>query len=341
MSFTTSRSTFHQPTIDMTHVYSVFACGHVTTEEVPAFGEQYVLTFTEATCGNNPLCKCRDPAWYANKPRTMNLTKYEGPEALDTQINTLLANAKQALADFNAIGSSFTFDEINSAATTGVVAWPLKTAKSGQRAILNFILDLPFINDLRIHIRHFARRPSHPMFLIVARSLAERAVISAETRVQGLLEAVERLQRIALLSKTYSLSSRTLTDYYAELGVAEMAALRIAGPEGEEMLKRPVTPSSLAEAEALRDQVVDSAVPVAFPRRTLAPSQVKSRDVLAEVHAILAKCQYEYVTDFKVRQELRAAGSRGLKRPASDGLRVSTDRATKRVRLQPVGGVRA
>jgi len=30
-----------------------------------------------------------------------------------------------------------------------------------------------------------------------------------------------------------------------------------------------------------------------------------------------------------------------LKRPASDGLRVSTDRATKRVRLQPVGGVRA
>ncbi|KAK0877857.1 hypothetical protein LTR87_008276 [Friedmanniomyces endolithicus] len=325
----------------MTHVYSVFAYGHITDEEVPSFGEQYVLTFTEATCGNKPLCKSRDPAWYANKLRTMTLTKYDGPEALDTQINTLLANAKQALADFNAIGSSFTFDEIDRTATPGVVAWPLQTAKSSQRAILHFVLDLPFINDLRIHIRHFAHRPSHPMFLIVARSLAERAVISAETRVQGLGETVERLRRIALLRTTYPLSSRTLTDYDTELCVAEMAALRISGPEGEEMLRRPLTPSSLADAEALRDQVVGSAAPVAFRRRTPASSLVKPRDVLAEVNAILAMCQYEYVRDFRVRQELRAAGGRGLKRPASDGLRVSTGRGTKRVRLQPVRGVRA
>ncbi|KAK1065713.1 hypothetical protein LTR74_007751 [Friedmanniomyces endolithicus] len=306
----------------MTHVYSVFACGHITDEEVPSFGEQYVLTFTEATCGETPLCKSRDPAWYANKLRTMTLTKPS--------------------QTFNAIGSSFTFDEIDSAATTGVVAWPLQTAKRGQRVILNIILDLPFINDLRIHIRHFARRPSHPMFLIVARSLAERAVISAETRVQGLRETVERLRRIALLGETYPLSSRKLTDYDAELCVAEMAALRISGPEGEEMLRRPLTPSSLGDAEALRDQVVESAAPVAFRRRTPASSSlVKPRDVLAEVNAILAMCQYEYVRDFKVRQELRAAGGRGLKRPASDGLRVSTDRGTKRVRVQPVRGVRA
>ncbi|KAK0279054.1 hypothetical protein LTR35_008789 [Friedmanniomyces endolithicus] len=326
----------------MTHLYSVFACGHITDEEVPSFGEQYVLTFTEATCGETPHCKSRDPAWYANKLRTMTLTKYDGPEALDTQINTLLANTKQVLADFNAIGSSFTFDEIDRAATPGVVAWPLQTAKSSQRAILHFVLDLPFINDLRIHIRHFARRPSHLMFLIVARSLAERAVISAETRVQGLRETVERLRRIALLGTTYPLSSRTLTDYDAELCVAEMAALRISGPEGEEMLRRPLAPSSLADAEALHDQVVDSAAPVAFRRRTPASSSlVKPRDVLAEVNTILAMCQYEYVRDFKVRQELRAAGGRGLKRPASDGLRVSTDRGTKRVRVQPVRGVRA
>lgn len=103
----------------------------------------------------------------------------------------------------------------------------------------------------------------------------------------------------------------------------------------------PLRSSSLAgcgnDAEALHDQVVGSAVPVAFPRRRT-PATVKSRDVLVEVNAILAKCQYKYVTDFKVRQELRAAGNRGLKRPASDGLRVYTERAMKRVRLQSVGG---
>lgn len=72
--------------------------------------------------------------------------------------------------------------------------------------------------------------------------------------------------------------------------------------------------------------------------RLRTPAIIKSRDVLAKVNAILAKCQYEYVTDFKVRQKLRAAGNRGLKRPASDGLRVYTDRVMKRVRLQSVGG---